>query len=329
MTTKNADVLDPEESLSDATIALRRPDTPVTLSQLAALKGGAIDVINARVQILETLHRASIRATSPEDWLLFKSPEEQGGQVTGYLQDCGGDRVRDLWGIEIFDVSDPEKVESNDPGVFHYLIRGSGTCKLTGQTIENVEGGRASTDDFCKGKSGLDLVLAVRKAARANLDGGLTRALAGMQSVPLDELKAAWEGTAKKVENCRRGRGFGTRDERVGGASAKAPDVDPPVCPTCNVKGVYRPAKDNRRAFYGCPTYSKHPAVKFIIDAEKWEAEQRAKQQPMDMRAHAGDGDSAAREAGAKPPAKVDKDLSADDVFGQQPRRGREPGQEG
>jgi len=302
------DVLDADPAIAAPTaLQLRRPDTPVTLNELAALKGGAVEVIAARVQILETLHRASIRATAPEDWLLFKAPEDQGGQIVGYLQDCGGDRVRDLWGIEIYDVTAPEKIETNDPGVFHVLIRGSGTCKLTGQTIENVEGGRASTDDFCKGKSGIDLVLAVRKAARANLDGGLTRALAGMQSVPLDEIKAAWEGTAKRVENCRHGRGFGSRDERLGARTEKAPDVDPPICPHCQSKGVYRPAKGDRGAFYGCPQYSKHPDRKFIVDAAKWEKEQRAKPTP-----------ATAATAAPAPPVPVDKvarELPADEVF--------------
>jgi hypothetical protein len=296
-------------------LQLRRPDTPVTLSELAALKGEAMEVIEARVQIIETLRKAAIRMTSPEDWLLFKSPEEQGGQTVGYLQDAGADRVRDLWGIEVFGVSIPEKVVGNDPAVFHYLIRGSGRCKLTRQVIEEVEGGRSSTDDFCKGKTGLELELAVRKAARANLDGGITRELAGMKSVPIADLEAAWVGTPKKIEHCRRGRGFGTRDERVGGASAKAPDVEPPVCPHCQSKGVYRPAKDNRKAFYGCPQYSKHPTQKFIIDAEKWVAEHQAK--PA----------AAATPANGQAPAGKTTSPSANEIFGGP--RDREPGEEG
>jgi hypothetical protein len=254
------------------TLALRRPDVPVTLVDLAALKGEAVAIIEARIQVVDTLRRASIRATSPADWLLFKSPDEQGGQVVGYLQDCGADRVRDLWGIEIFDVRQPEKVVGNDPTIFHYLIRGSGRCKLTKQILEEVEGGRSSTDDFCKGKTGLDLELAVRKAARANLDGNITRELAGMKSVPLEAIAEAWEGTKKRVEECRRGRGFGSRDERVGGRSEKAPDVDPPVCPHCKTPGVYRPAKGDRKAFYGCPNYEKHRDKKFIVDATEWAA---------------------------------------------------------
>jgi len=293
-------------------LALRRPDIPVTLSELAALKGEAIEVIEARVQVLETLRRAAIRATSPEDWILFKSPDEQGGQIVGYLQDAGADRVRDLYGINIFDISKPEKIMGNDPTIFHYLVSGSGRCNLTRQVVEEMEGGRSSTDDFCKGKVGAELELLVRKAARANLDGNITRELAGMKSVPVNQLAEAWVGTKKTIDQCRRGRGFGTRDERVGGASSKAPDVDPPVCPHCGSKGVYRPAKDDRKAFYGCPNYSKHSEKKFIVDAAKWEAEQRAKVNPAPTNAPAA--------TASGPP------LSANDVFG---NKSREPGSEG
>lgn len=304
------DVLDPDAP-APSKLAMRRPDTPVTLSELAALKGEALEVIEARVQVLETLRKAAIRATSPEDWLLFKSPEEDGGQVVGYLQDAGADRVRDLYGIEIYDVSKPEKIAGNDPNVFHYLITGSGRCKLTRQVIEHVEGGRSSTDDFCKDKRGADLELAVRKAARANLDGGITRELAGMKSVPLAELEAVWAGTSKKVENCRRGRGFGTRAERVGGASAKAPDVAPPVCAACGTTGVYRPAKNDRPAFYGCPKYETHKDRKWTVVAAKWVAQQQAK------------AATPAPERSAQPAGKVTPPTAAE-VFG-----GREPGQEG
>jgi hypothetical protein len=296
----------------DDALAMRRPDIPVTLGELAARKGEAIEIIEARVTILETLRRAAIRATSPADWLLFKAPDEQGGQIVGYLQDCGADRVRDLYGIEVFDVSTPEKVVATDPKIFHYLITGSGRCKLTRQVLESVEGGRSSTDDFCRDKTGLDLELAVRKAARANLDGNITRELAGMKSVPVDDLKLAWDGTSKRIEDCRRGRGFGTRDERVGANSEKAPDVEPPVCPHCNTKGAYRPAKGNRGAFFGCPNYGRHSDKRWIVDAAAWISEQQAK--------------TRAPEANGKtPPAATGAPLTAAEVFGGT----REPGQEG
>jgi len=279
MTTDRLSLADDDAIDTDATptqpaaLDIRRPDTPTTLSDLAALRGEAGEVIAARVLVVETLRKASIRATHPEDWLLFKAPADAGGQIVGFLQDVGCARVRDLWGIEIYDVGDPIRIDG-DAGSFHYLVKGSARCKLTRQTIEGREGGRSSADDFVKGKSGVELELLVRKAARANLDGILTRDLAGMESVPVDELKAAWAGTTKRIEACRLGRGFGSRDERVGGHAATAPTVDPPKCTHCGAVGVYRPARRDRQAFYGCPNYSKHPDKKFIVDAAKWVAAQ-------------------------------------------------------
>ena len=313
--------IDPETDTPEQTLILRRPDIPVTLSELAALKGEALEVIEARVQVISTLRLASIRATHPEDWVLFKAKEEHGGQVVGYLQDAGCDRVRDLWGIEVFDVSKPEKVTGSEPGVFHYLISGSGRCKLTRQVLENIEGGRSSTDDFAKGKTGVDLDLTIRKAARANLDGNVTRELAGMKSVPLDELAAAWKGTSKRVEQCRKGRGFGSADERVGGRSQAVPDVEPPVCPHCGTTGRYRAGNDKRGPFYGCPNYQQHQDKKWIVDAAKWIAEQQGAAQTA---AHVTNHPPMSRSVNEKPAANG-KPVAADEVFGSK----REPGQEG
>jgi hypothetical protein len=303
-------VIDHDPPTSDA-LALRRPDHPVTLSEIAAMRGEAVEIIEARVQVIETLRKASIRATSPEDWLLFKSPEEQGGQIVGYLQDAGCDRVRDLWGIEIFNVSKPEKVVGNDPGVFSYLITGSGRCKLTVQFVEMMEGGRSSTDDFCKGKTGVDLELAVRKAARANLDGGITRELAGMKSVPVGELAEAWTGTKKTIDQCRRGRGFGTRDERLGGSSGKTPDVEPPVCPHCGARARIGPARMAAARSTAARSTRRTPTRSGSLTLRSGLLSKRRSNQRK--------GRASATHAKVEP-------LDADDIFG---RSGREPGQEG
>ena len=162
-------------------IALRSPNVPVTLDQLASLRGVALEVLEARDAIIETARRLAIRSTHPEDWVLFKSPD---GRITAYLQDAGGDRVRDILGVEVFGISTPEKIPTIDGGGFMYILRGSGRSRLTLQTVENMEGGRASTDDFCKGAKGAVLELLVRKAARANLDGNITRELTGPENRP-------------------------------------------------------------------------------------------------------------------------------------------------
>lgn len=250
------------------TLPMRHPGTPVTLEQLAALKGEAVEIVEARVQVLQTLRRAAIRATSPEDWLLFKAPDDQGGQIVGYLQDCGCDRVRDLYGIEIADVTMPIKVPGNDAGEFHYLISGSGRCRLTRQVVESIEGGRSSTDDFCKYKRGAELEIAVRKAARANLDGNIVRELSGLASVPVDELREAWSGTRKDIANCRHGRGFGTQAERKGGnvrTQGTPTDVKPPICEKdgCGKDmrfvpgGVSKTSGKSYDAFWSCPEFKK------------------------------------------------------------------------
>ena len=75
------ETIDMEPDDPATALALRAPAIPVTLGELAAMKSAAIEIIDARVQVVTTLRTASIRATSPPDWLLFKSPDEQGGQV--------------------------------------------------------------------------------------------------------------------------------------------------------------------------------------------------------------------------------------------------------
>jgi hypothetical protein len=99
--------------------------------------------------------------------------------------------------------------------------------------------------------------------------------------------------------------------------------VDPPVCPHCKEPGIYRPAKGNRAAFYGCKNWEAHAKAKlkaFTVDAGEWIKEQ-AKKAPA-----AAPGPAAAPE-----PTKVDRELKADDIdfSGGRATREREPGEEG
>jgi hypothetical protein len=228
-----------EGEVIDASTALdvRHPAAPATLEQIAALGDGANEIVRARIQVLQTLRKASIQATSPEDWLLFHAVDRRTGQerTVGYLQDAGCDRVASLWGIEVFGIEKPERIMANDGTAnFMYLILGSGRCSITGQTVEQMEGGRSSSDDFCKDERGTSLELKVRKAARANLDGNIVRELTGLKSVPLNELQAAWEGSHKDWNRCVKGRGYGS-GQGAGTVSASTPDLSAPVpkCPQC------------------------------------------------------------------------------------------------
>lgn len=284
------EVVEAEEDREDTSRDNLPALVPNSLAELAVLRGKGLEIIDARIEVLETLRRAAIRSTHPEDWTLFKTKDQLGGQVTAYLADSGCDRVRDLYGIEVFDVGQPQKILGSNPREFHYIVSGSGRCKITRQVVESIEGGRSSSDDFCKGKQGAELELAVRKAARANLDGGITRELAGLKSVPLQELEDAWKGTNKRASNCRKGRGFGSRAERQGArVDNGAPrDLETPRCEICTKltrfipAGRTKPSADypNGRdydAFYSCPD----PDHKWAITVEELRRElKRAQGKP-------------------------------------------------
>src|SRR5262245_24520021 len=78
--------LESEPVSDDRALALRSPSVPVTLNELAALRTeGALAVLEARTNVLEAARRKSIRLTHPEDWVLFKSPDDR---ITAYLQDA-------------------------------------------------------------------------------------------------------------------------------------------------------------------------------------------------------------------------------------------------
>lgn len=283
---------------ADLALALRDPREAATLDQLSAYRDVAKDIIDARITILETARKRAIRITYPSDWNLYKDRE---GTVIGYLCDAGCERVRDILGIEIEDVVAPERLAVPD-GSFMYVQRANGRSKFTGQKVEGMEGGRSSTEDFCRGVTGPALELLVRKACRANLDGNIARELMGMKSVPLDELKDAWQGTTKDWNQARKARGFGTAEERLGATRAGLPDVVPPTCSVCTTGDgaplplQYRAAKGTRAAFYGCKFWEKHPKTTVIIDAAKWVAEQEKQAADLDAENRRLDAELAARE---------------------------------
>ena len=252
------------------TTALQRTQTPVhTLTGLSALKGEAVEVIGAATQVLTTLRNNGLRMLHPTDCLSFKHPN---GQVTVYVQDCGTQRFRDLFGIEIYNVSEPVKVQGTTPGDFMYIVRGDGRSKFTGQRVENIEGGRSSTDDFCKGVTGPALELLVRKAARANLDGNITRMLSGTKNIAVEDLERNWVGTGKSIDHITKGRGWGLTDARA----EMDPTIPPPVCKVCNTTAVLRAGQGGRPAFWGCPKWKSHEDRKWTQDAADWARKQKA-----------------------------------------------------
>ena len=310
MTNQAADPTVDEPLVDEGSLTLRAGAVPVTIEELAALSvSAAIRNIEARFTIVETIRARAVMATFPTDWVLFKAPEEQGGQITGYLMDVGAKRALGGAGVEVYDVSDPVRVEGSDPGTFSFRFYASGRSNITNQVIEKVLGSRSSTDDACKGLTGVPLEDKVLKMARANCDGNVARKLIGLQNFPGDELVRLWArvNPPRSIEQCNRGKGFGSRADRQGVGAA--PNLTPPKCDVCGTVGVWRAGKDGKPDFYFCPNHQKHPAGrKWFLDATVWAAKQQSKV-PAQETAAAGSGRSAAP-SGTPAPVPADRPCS-------------------
>lgn len=270
---------------------LARPSVPTTINELASLdKERGVYVVEQRLHIFESMRVASLKLLMPNDITLFKDPD---GRETGFVGDQGCDRIKKLWGISIINLGPMEKIEDADhPGEFAYRIRGDGTCGLTGEAVFEMEGVRYSTERYATEKpEGIQRVVAVQKAARANLDGGITRELAGLKSVPVEELDKAWEGTWKKSAMCNKGRGYGSSAERKGAQVQQAdiPVEFQPKCEVCNqvmkhvAGGVSQQGKPYD-AFWSCKNREHKATVKHSQALIEWKARQAEAQarQPGD-----------------------------------------------
>lgn len=256
------------------------PDTQLaktqgsTVDELAQSESGVV-IVERGIAIIKTLRAASIALTYPHDWVLFKAED----RVTAYCQDAGCQRFSDLWGIEIYDLGEWIHTKDEETGDFSWSIEGSGLSKRTGQVVVGIFGTRYSYEEFIVRRKlpKLQISTEVKKAARANLHGSIVRELAGMKQVPMEELDQVWAtagmGAYKTTKLSPRGRGFGTGNERAGGASADkngglAP-TDIPMCDFCEppVRLVYR--EKGNPPFWGCPQYTKHPSKKMTINHDE------------------------------------------------------------
>jgi len=287
------EIVEPEPQTA---ITRRRPDVPTTVDELASLQAEGHEIIQAREQILQTLRSASIRATHPSDWLLFRAIDDVSNEerITGFLQDSGCERVRALWGISIIPTDAFERIEAPD-GQFAYRTCGRGTCAITGEEVLEVEGIRYSTEDFVKYVDNpIQKEMRVRQAATANRNGNIVRSLAGLKQVPIQELESAWKGTSKKIGQCSHGRGYGSQAERRGAQVQEASHVpvgQEPICEICQSKarfvkaGVTRQGK-SYSAFWSCPNKDH----KWTIRDDEWKKLNQSQAPSDDDRAPGEEG---------------------------------------
>jgi hypothetical protein len=241
-------------------IEIAPKQVPVTVDDFTSLpEEQGIERVAVKHKIIDTLRRASIMLTSPQDWLLFKAED----RVTAYLQDSGCARIAPLWGIEITPVGDFVTITDDEkPGEYAVKCEGDGYCNVTQLFVKNVIGVRYSTDDVVKDLPTLVKKVRTQQNSIANRNGNIIRLLAGMKSVAIEEIDSVYkaEGKGKTTALCVAGRGFGSRADRQGaGGKGKAPsDIPAPMCDVCQktMKFVDGTGKQYE-SFWSCPDKKK------------------------------------------------------------------------
>lgn len=190
----------------------------ISINRLAMLEPQVVQqVIQNRIKALENTRMAAIRATHPQDWVLNRTRE---GKMTGLLKKSGCVNVRKYYGISTIRIRPDDVVIKHDSeGGITAEIWGDGVCALTGEEIVNVRGARSQGEQFTgrrpeDGHSKTVAMSDLKEAARTNLENKITRILSGMTSIPEYELRAAWAGTNKTVDDCGKGHGFGKGKDR-------------------------------------------------------------------------------------------------------------------
>lgn len=198
-------------------------------------------IFERRAKLLETAHLIAIRRTRPEDWVLFRGTD---GGVTAMLTASGADLMADVFGIEIKNIRPldnrgvfaPEKLEvPGKSGVYTLRAWCDARSNITGRKVESLEAGRRSDEKFVGrnvdadqkfvARDGVALESDLRAAVQTLLRTKAVRVLCGMTRVPVSDLERAWNGTAKKVADCRKGSGYGSGSERKSTDGADAATV--------------------------------------------------------------------------------------------------------
>lgn len=183
-----------------------------------------------RKSLIEAFWTEAVKMTNPEDWVLNRDRE---GKAEAMIAAEGARKVATVYQIELLELSPvvdgmfvPVATDLGG-GVFSY--RGSATAysAATGSRI-TVEIEKRSDEDFTGRSVDAQGHLTKSPSQRtgswqgdlqsAVLTGLLTKAvrqLCAMGRVPVRDLEAAWKDTGKKVEDCRKGQGWGTSGERT------------------------------------------------------------------------------------------------------------------
>ena len=202
------------------------------MDRLATMED-AIEIIQRKEKIIQAVRQAALKLTSPRDWVQMLGKNMPVEEATCLLTSSGARKIGpQLYGIALVEpgpvdsqgVLAPIEQRGEDDEV-SFTLFATAIVGLTGETIPRLTASRSSSEKFI-GRGGLDTTSALvargdlTEAVKTLLYTKAVRVGAGMGSVPVKELAAAWKGTDKKIDYIPKGSGFGSSSQRQAQAVA-------------------------------------------------------------------------------------------------------------
>jgi len=198
------------------------------LERLQDIEEAAV-VWERRVQAIESCRAASLRATLPRHWVAYRDKE---GVVSCTPSYPACQQIAEYYGIDVFNIRPRkdglftplvEKVERTkaDGTVFQVTILRAACdveCRFNGHNLVDVESSVEVGADF----TGSGHLEDARKSLYTAVISRAIRQVTGTARIPAAELDRLWstENKGKSTEQCVKGRGFGSSEERQQGQVA-------------------------------------------------------------------------------------------------------------
>jgi len=268
------EVFEPEVMEEEVALTRQIERREMSFMERAESMKDAMVVFETRANLLAKAHTIGIARTRPEDWILTKDKQ---GNVIAMLAGAGADLVADVFGIQISNIRptdargifDPEKIPvEGKPGVFTVRAWCDARSNMTGRSIESLEASRRSDEQFTGrgvdkqgnwafGKESTGALESdLRAAVQTLLRTKAVRVLCGMSKLPASELVKA----GLDVNQCRKGSGFGSSQERVAVQTAEVGAAEDAVAFEKEV--LRRVAGDQDMAFELLRDLTKYAAYK-------------------------------------------------------------------
>ncbi len=189
----------------------------VAFADRVQMQSNAIELIERRAEMFETLRMAAMRDTWPRQWVAHR---DRSGATICIPGSAACRRIGQLFGVQVTNKR-PVNAEGNfEPKAYGTsvddVVEYRGWCnakaKSTGDEEFDIMAARQTSEKFI-GRDGheTDVMLSVGTL----LHSKSVRTLAGCSQVPMETLADVWKNDGRKsTDQITKGHGFGSSDER-------------------------------------------------------------------------------------------------------------------